>query len=155
MSVADACAAVLGTVLLGAGAASALAEDGRIEFRHVLDDSPISFDYRPEQTITPAVEEFHRSAENPYRGDAEAITAGKKIYDKTCKACHLADGTGRIGPNIVDDKHVRPRTDTDRGVFEILYAGGAGAMQAFGQRMDQDALLQVMAYLDELKTQAE
>jgi cytochrome c-L len=40
---------------------------------------------------------------------------------------------------------------TDQGKFEIIYAGGAGAMQAFGRRITQDDILHVMAYLDELK----
>ncbi len=131
--------------LLGGGSAAA---EERPRFLHALDDEPIVFDLRPDQAITPAVEQFHRSAENPYRGDADAIAAGKAIYGKYCKACHLASGTGRIGPNLTDDKWKYPRTGTDKGKFEILYAGGAGAMQAFGRRMDQDDILKVMAYLD-------
>ena len=121
-----------------------------VKFLHRLDDQPLEFTYRTEQTITPAVEQFHQTAENPYRGDADSIAAGKKLYLRWCKSCHLKDGTGRIGPNLVDDKWLRERTGTDQGKFEIIYAGGAGAMQAFGRRMDQDDILKVMAYLDVL-----
>ena len=53
------------------------------------------------------------------------------------------------------DNPKRARTGTERGRFEIIYAGGAGAMQAFGQRLDQDQILQVMAYLEVLREQAE
>ena len=121
-----------------------------IEFLHALDNQPIEFKFRPQQTLTPAVEEFHRTAENPYRGDEQAIAGGKKIYSKYCKSCHLKDGSGRIGPSLVDSRWKYPRTGTDRGKFEIIYAGGAGAMQAFGRRMDQDDILKVMAYLEVL-----
>lgn len=120
------------------------------KFLHALDNAPLEFNLRPNQTYTPAVEAFHKTAENPYRGDPDAIAAGKKIYGKYCKACHLDSGKGRIGPSLVDDKWKYPRTGTDQGKFEIIYAGGAGAMQAFGLRMDQDDILKVMAYLDVL-----
>jgi cytochrome c-L len=97
------------------------------------------------------VAQFHRTAENAYAGDPAAIAAGKQIYARLCQACHLPDGAGRIGPSLVDGEGARARTATDRGRFEIIYAGGAGAMQAFGQRLDQDEILQVMAYLEVLR----
>lgn len=124
---------------------------GDVQFLHALDNKPLALDLRPDQTLTPAVKAFHQKAENPYRGNAEAIADGEKLYQKLCQACHLKDGTGRIGPNIVDDDWKYPRTATDQGKFEILYAGGAGAMQAFGLRIDQDEILRLMAYLDVLR----
>jgi cytochrome c-L len=142
-----------------AGGALAQAQDaeperdanGDIIFLHALDNQPIDFSYRPEQEITPAVAQFHKTAQNPYAGDQAAIEAGKKLYTTLCQACHLQDGTGRIGPSLVDGEPARARTGTDRGRFEIIYAGGAGAMQAFGRRIDQDQILQLMAYLEVLR----
>jgi cytochrome c-L len=149
----------LSLAMLGGGA---LAQDapperdanGDIVFLHALDNQPLEFSYRPDQVITPAVEQFHKTAENPYSGDQAAIEAGHKLYDRLCQACHLKDGTGRIGPSLVGDSPKRARTGTDRGRFEIIYAGGAGAMQAFGRRIDQDEILQVMAYLEVLRDAA-
>ena len=66
----------------------------------------------------------------------------------------LAHGSGRIGPSLIGDNSKRARTGTERGRFEIIYAG-AGAMQAFGQRLDQDQILQVMAFLEVLREQAD
>ncbi|MBX2856811.1 MAG: cytochrome c [Rhodobacteraceae bacterium] len=119
-----------------------------IEFLHALDNSPLEFKYRTDQTLSEAVEGFYQSGENPYVGDEEALKAGKKVYKKLCQACHLPDGSGRIGPSLDDDKWKYERTDTDIGRFEIIYGGGAGSMQAFGRRIDQDELLKVMAYID-------
>lgn len=121
-----------------------------IVFLHALDNQPIEFTFRPDQEITPQVTQFKQTGENPYRGDADAIQAGQKLYTKLCQACHLKDGTGRIGPNLIDDQLKYPRTDTDVGMFEIIYAGGAGAMQPFGRRIDQDDILKVMAYVETL-----
>jgi cytochrome c-L len=101
------------------------------------------------------VEEFHKTVENAYAGDQGAIEAGQKLYARLCQACHLKDGSGRIGPSLVGDNPKRARTGTERGRFEIIYAGGAGAMQAFGQRLDQDQILQLMAYLEVLRKEAD
>ena len=124
------------------------ASDDAIEFRHALTGKPLDMAMRPDQEITEAVRTFHQTGENPYAGDADAIEAGKAVYDKLCAACHLKDGTGRIGPNLTDDTWTRERTDTEIGRFVVIYGGGAGAMQAFGQRIDQDEILKVMAYID-------
>ena len=126
-------------------------EDGQIVFRHVLDDEPIEFKYRTDQEITPAVEQFHKTAVNAYDGDEEKIAEGKKLWGKLCVACHLKDGTGRIGPSLIDDEWKYPRVAHNVGRFEIIYAGGAGAMQALGRRMDQDDILKVMSYLKVLR----
>jgi cytochrome c-L len=138
-----------------AGGEPARDANGDIIFLHALDNQPIEFSYRPEQAITPAVAQFHKTAQNPYAGDQAAIEAGKKLYTTLCQACHLQDGTGRIGPSLVDGEPARARTGTDRGRFEIIYAGGAGAMQAFGRRIDQDQILQLLAYLEVLRQEAE
>jgi hypothetical protein len=36
-------------------------------------------------------------------------------------------------------------------MFEIIYGGAAGAMQAFGDRMDQDEILRLMAFTETLR----
>jgi cytochrome c-L len=149
--------ALLSALAAGAAGAGALSgesaapvtKDG-IVLLHVLDNRPIEMTFRPDQTITPAVEAFHASGENPYKGDPAAIAAGKQLFMKWCRSCHLADGSGQIGPNLTDDHWRYPRVATDLGKFEIIYAGGAGAMQAFGKRLDQDAILKIIAFVDTL-----
>lgn len=127
--------------------------DGTIQFRYALDNSPMDLDYRPEQTITDAVRQFHRTGENPYRGNASAIEAGRTLFNQWCASCHMPDATGRIGPSLVDDQYLYPRVPTDVGMFEVIYGGAAGAMQAFGQRIDQDQILKIMAYISRLREQ--
>ena len=125
--------------------------DGTIQFRHALDNEPLALEYRPDQTITDAVQRFYRTGENPYEGDTAAIETGRGLYNQWCPSCHLPDGTGRIGPSLVDNDHRYPRVGTDVGLFEVIYGGAAGAMQAFGRRMDQDQILKIMAYLETLR----
>lgn len=138
-------------------AAAALAQDiprrpdGTIQFRHALDNRPMELEFRPQQTITDAVRQFHRTGENPYRGDEAAIEAGRRLWQQWCASCHLPDASGRIGPSLVDDQFQYPRVATDTGMFEVIYGGAAGAMQAFGRRLDQDQILKLMAFVAKLR----
>lgn len=132
---------------LGAVGVAGGAEDG-VQFLDPLNNEPLEI---PSQEITPAVEQFRATGENPYAGDQQAIAEGERIYDRWCQACHLPDGSGRIGPNLNDDQWKYPRTGSDLGQFEIIYAGGAGAMQAFGTRLSQDEILKVIAFLETLQ----
>ena len=118
-----------------------------VQFRDPLNDEPLEV---PREDVSEAVAKFHDSGENPYSGDEQAIAEGGALYKRWCRACHLPDGTGRIGPSLVDGQWKYERTGTDVGQFEIIYAGGAGAMQAFGQRLSQDEILQLVAFLDTL-----
>lgn len=136
---------------LGVAAGSLLAAQDGGRFLDPLNNEPL--DIPLPEDASEAVRQFHKTGENPYAGDEQAIAAGKEIYTRWCQACHLPDGTGRIGPSLVDDQWKRERTATDKGKFEIIYAGGAGAMQAFDQRLSQDEILEVIAYLNELDRQ--
>ena len=122
------------------------AED-EVQFLDPLNDEPLDV---PRQDVSAAVAQFHDTGDNPYAGDEQAIAEGRSLYERWCQACHLPDGTGRIGPSLVDERWKYERTGTAVGQFEIIYAGGAGAMQAFGQRLSQDEILRLIAFLDTL-----
>ena len=134
-------------VVLSLAAPPASAAQEEVQFRDPLNDTPLDI---PREDVSPAVADFHATGENPYAGDEQAIADGAALYKRWCQACHLPDGTGRIGPNLVDQQWKYERTGTDVGRFEIIYAGGAGAMQAFGQRLSQDEILRLIAFLDTL-----
>ena len=135
---------------LAVGWGTALAEG--IVFRHAIDDSPLDVKPRPNEVETEAVKTFKQTGENPYRGDAQALAEGKKLYEANCQACHLPDGSGRMGPSLVGDSWVHERAATDIGMFEVIYGGASGAMQSFARRgMTQDQILKVIAYVRSLR----
>ncbi len=136
---------------ISGGGASLMPEGGPVTFLHPLDNTVIRMDMMPEDEPTAQVEEFIATAENPYSGQQPAIAAGKVSYDRWCAGCHLADGTGRIGSNLTDDEVRYPRVQSPVGEFEIIYAGGSGAMQPFGDRISQDDILKLIAFLETLK----
>lgn len=124
---------------------------GAPQFTSALDDSPLEIKLLPDEKITDGVQKFYDTGEDPYKGDAQALAEGKELYDTYCQACHLPDGSGRIGPSLIGDTHHYPRFTTDKGIFEIVYGGGAGAMQPFGKRLTQDQILHIIAYVRSLK----
>ena len=137
----------LAIVLFLAAPQRSPAQDDQVQFRDPLNDQPLDI---PAQDVSDAVAQFHETGENPYTGDEQAVGEGRTLYQRWCQACHLPDGSGRIGPSLVDGQWKYERTGTDVGQFEIIYAGGAGAMQAFGQRLSQDEILRLIAFLDTL-----
>lgn len=129
------------------------AEREQLHFTHVFDDSPLGvLTPRAGENFTEAVDEFQKTGENLYSGDAEAIANGQRIYNRWCQGCHRRDGSGRIGPPLNDEQVRHERAATQKGMFEIIYGGAAGAMQPFGQRLDQDEILKLMAFLETLAT---
>ena len=127
------------------------AAGGGVAFQSVIDNAPLALNKMPGDTLSDAVRQFHRTAINSYKGNAAAAAAGKPVYNQWCASCHLANATGRMGSNLVDAQVTYPRVKTDQGVFEVIYGGATGAMQAFGDRISQDDILKIMAYLETLK----
>lgn len=121
------------------------------QFTSVIDDGPLEVKTLPGETITAAVQKFYETGEDPYKGDATALAEGKQIYEANCQTCHMPDGSGRIGPSLIEDTHHYDRFITDKGIFEIIYGGATGAMQPFGKRLKQDDILKVISYVRSLK----
>lgn len=123
-----------------------------VEFRHALDDSVLDLSPIKGEELTDAVKSFRKDGVNPYSGNADAIAAGKTLYEDNCQACHLEDGRGGMGPSLVDDVYVNARANTDIGVFEIIHSGASGAMRSFSERgLKQDEMLRIIAYIHTLK----
>lgn len=124
---------------------------GPFQLLNALDNKPLVRNLMASDTGSPAVEQFVKTGVNPYNGNRGAIAGGKELYNQWCASCHLANGTGRMGSNLVDAQVTYPRVKTDAGQFEVIYAGATGAMQSFGNRVKQDDILKIIAYVNSLK----
>jgi cytochrome c(L) len=123
---------------------------GMMLFRNALDDTALDFNSTPDAGLPAAVRQFRNAGQNPYKGNPAAVAEGKAAYLQNCASCHLEDGTGRIGSNLVDKQYNHPRVNTDAGMFEVIYAGGTGAMQPFAGKTTVDTMLKIMAFIDSL-----
>jgi cytochrome c oxidase cbb3-type subunit 3 len=90
---------------------------------------------------------------NPFRDKDESITEGQKNFQTFCAACHKADGTGLVGPNLMDEEWLHG--DTDALVFENIMKGitgdrlktGKGPMPPHENSLGAEKVYQIMAWL--------
>lgn len=122
-----------------------------VEFKHIVFDTPLKVPL-PEDA-TAAVKQFHRSGEDPYVGDDQAVAQGQQLFQQWCMSCHGPKATGGMGPSLVDEEALYPDTKTPLGLFETVYGGALGAMQPFGQRIPQDDILKIIAYIEKLRSE--
>jgi glucose/arabinose dehydrogenase len=90
--------------------------------------------------------------ENPYRGQAAAVDAGRQLYASDCAACHgrAGEGTGNI-PALA---HGPAQSATDGEIFWFITKGSdSGAMPSWASLPEQQRW-QVVTYLKTLPTQA-
>lgn len=92
------------------------------------------------------------AAANPFRGDAAALAAGKAHYDSICAVCHKADGSGLVGPSLVDP-YWKYGSD-DASLFASVSKGRPGGMPPWEAQLDADSRWQVLAYLETLPRSA-
>jgi cytochrome c oxidase cbb3-type subunit 3 len=87
-------------------------------------------------------------SENPYRGDPEAIKEGATVFATICAACHKPDGTGLVGPSLVDPYWKYGHTDAE--LFETVSKGRPGGMPAWGAQLGNEKIWKVLAYVETL-----
>lgn len=136
--------------LAAAGGLASGAEDG-VDFRDPLTDEPL--DIEVPSDASEEVKTFFETGENPFHGDQQAIEEGMQLYNRWCASCHMPDGSGRLGPSLIDDAFKYERADTAVGQFEIIWAGATGAMQPFKDRLSPEEILKIIAYTDHLREQ--
>ena len=85
-----------------------------------------------------------------YMHDETAMLGISGLFKGKCAQCHLADGSGNVGPNLTDDHwiNVKQVTDISRIVSEGLATKG---MPAWGDRLSETQIVLVSAYVAGLR----
>ena len=101
-----------------------------------------------------AIEEYKKTAKDlvdfntvEVLTDAGDLSAGKKIFDQNCVACHKADGGGGIGPNLTDEYWILG--GGIKNIFKTISEGGRDGkgMIAWKQNLKPSEMAQVASYL--------
>jgi len=89
-----------------------------------------------------------RPSANPYRGDAAAVADGAQVFATICAVCHKPDGSGLVGPSLVDP-YWKYGTE-DAALFETVAAGRPLGMPPWGAQLGDEKIWKVLAYLETL-----
>jgi cytochrome c oxidase cbb3-type subunit 3 len=85
---------------------------------------------------------------NPFRGDADAITEGKVVFEQICAACHKPDASGLVGPSLVDPYWKYGSSDPE--LFATVSEGRPAGMPPWGPQLGAEKIWKALAYLETL-----
>lgn len=88
----------------------------------------------------------------PYEENAYAMSEGKRLYEWfNCAGCH-AQGGGSIGPPLIDEKWLYGASPEN--IYATIVEGRPNGMPAFGDKIPNNELWQIVAYVRALNGQA-
>jgi cbb3-type cytochrome c oxidase subunit III len=97
-----------------------------------------------------------RKLKNPEAANAEAIEAGKKLYQRFCASCHGPQGKGDGGmalsggtPSDLTDE-TWDYGDTDGEIFVAIRDGVSSDMLAYKDKLNDQQIWQLVHYLRSL-----
>ena len=87
--------------------------------------------------------------QNPYRGQSEAVAAGRRIYVDHCAQCHGEDANGtKKRPALRSDRVQHQATEGD--LHWLLYNGNMGKGMPTWAKLPDQQLWQVITYVKSL-----
>jgi cytochrome c oxidase cbb3-type subunit 3 len=92
-------------------------------------------------------------AHNPFRGDAAALAEGQQVFAANCAACHKPDGSGLVGPSLVDPYWKYGNSDEE--LFRTVSEGRPAGMPPWGPVLGSEKIWKVLGFVESLpKTDA-
>ena len=86
-----------------------------------------------------------------YEENAYAVAQGKRLFRwYNCSGCH-GQGGGNMGPPLMDDKWIYGHEPAD--IFRTVVQGRPNGMPAFGGRIPEDQLWQIVSYVRSMSGQ--
>ena len=113
---------------------------------HILNNRSLAAAYDEEAA---AMHAKYPSDPVPVVADAEHVEAGRALFAANCIACHLADATGKIGPNLTDQTwiHGGKAEEINNTIFHGVLVKG---MPAWGMVLGPAKVASLAAYVHSL-----
>ncbi|HYI95587.1 MAG TPA: c-type cytochrome [Bryobacteraceae bacterium] len=90
---------------------------------------------------------------NPFEGNYDAMNNGKRLFSwYNCAGCHSSGGGGAIGPPLIDAKWIYGNSPGD--IYETLIKGRKNGMPAFGGKIPDYQVWQLVTYVRSLSHEA-
>jgi cytochrome c oxidase cbb3-type subunit 3 len=94
------------------------------------------------------------AAENPLGHDRQAIVEGRRLFVQyNCSGCHGGRAGGGMGPSLRDQYWLYGKTPGK--IFNSIAEGRAHGMPAWGTRLPEKQIWQLVAYIQSLRTKDE
>ena len=91
---------------------------------------------------------------NPYATDAVALQDGRRLFDwYNCSGCHGGHAGGGMGPSLRDE--VWTYGNQDSQIFDSIAQGRSKGMPAWGTKIPEDQIWQLVAYIKSMRTPEE
>ena len=92
--------------------------------------------------------------ENPLATDPVALQDGRRLFDWfNCSGCHGGHAGGGMGPSLRDEVWIYGSRDDQ--VFDSIAQGRANGMPAWGSKIPQTQLWELVAYIKSMRTAQE
>jgi cytochrome c oxidase cbb3-type subunit 3 len=102
----------------------------------------------PQTTLQPGEPHEIPHVLSPYQENAWGMAEGKRLFTAfNCSGCH-ANGGGGIGPALTDDKWIYGAAPLQ--IYSTVVEGRANGMPAFGGRIPDQQVWQLVAYVQSL-----
>jgi cytochrome c oxidase cbb3-type subunit 3 len=93
-------------------------------------------------------------ATNPLAHDQQALAEGRKLFMRyNCDGCHGGHAGGGMGPSLRDQDWIYG--DSDAQVFDSISQGRANGMPAWGTKLPQEQIWQLVAYVKSMRSAQE
>lgn len=91
---------------------------------------------------------------NPFAHDHVALAEGRQLFIwYNCYGCHGGRGGGGMGPSLRDQTWVYGSSDAD--IYNSIAQGRAKGMPAWGMKIPQDQIWQLVAYIKSMRSDEE
>lgn len=102
--------------------------------------------------LVPGEPRVSAPSRSPYQDNAYGMGEGKRLYSAfNCNGCH-AMGGGGMGPALMDDKWIYGSSPEQ--IYSTIVQGRPDGMPAFGGRIPDQQVWQLVAYVQSLSGQA-
>jgi cytochrome c oxidase cbb3-type subunit III len=91
---------------------------------------------------------------NPYANDPVALQDGRRLFDwYNCSGCHGGHAGGGMGPSLRDPVWIYGNRDDQ--IFDSIAHGRAEGMPAWGTRIPENQIWELVAYIKSMGTPQE
>jgi cytochrome c oxidase cbb3-type subunit 3 len=91
---------------------------------------------------------------DPYASDPVALQDGQRLFNwYNCAGCHGGHGGGGMGPSLRDEVWIYGNRDDQ--IFDSIAQGRSNGMPAWGTKIPEDQIWQLVAYIKSMRTPEE